>query len=383
MKMAALRLEPAFSKKVEDTSNETLSLCYQCGTCTAVCPMGVPVRGLIRGAQLGLKEQVVDNKRLWYCATCKLCELACPRGVRITDIIHASRVVGFEGRKAPQRLQEAVWGVYDDGNPWGGKKNERAKWADGLEVKIAKPAKYLLYVGDAASFDPRLQRVARSLAAILKATEVDFSILGEGESCSGDVVYDAGEEGFLEELAQKNIEAFRKSGTEGIITLSPHSFNMFKTVYPKYGEMPEVLHYTEFLAGLLDWGTLKVSSQGDDLVVTYHDPCYLGRYHGIYEEPRTLLENIPGVRLREMDDNRENALCCGGGGGMMWVDYDCERPSVRRVADAVDTGASAMVTSCPYCIQNFEDGVKTKDLNLKVMDVSEVLARAMKLQGGT
>lgn len=375
--MTALKLEPEFSKRLEAASNEMLSLCYQCGTCTATCPMGVPTRGLIRGAQLGAKQQIIEDKRLWYCTTCKQCELACPRGVKITDIIHASRTVAFEGRKAPQKLEEALWGVYEDGNPWGGKKEERAKWAEGMDVKIGKPSKYLLYVGCETSFDPRLQKVAKSLATILADTGVDFSILGEGESCCGDVVHDIGEEGFLEELAQKNIESFKRSGAESIITVSPHSYDIFKAVYPKYGEMPEVLHYTQFLTNLLDKGSLKVHRPEADLTVTYHDPCYLGRYNGIYEEPRKLIESVPGVKLAEMDDNKENALCCGGGGGMMWTEYDGERPSLRRVAQAADTGASTIVTACPYCIQNFEDGIKTKDLSLNVTDISEVLVKAI------
>jgi Fe-S oxidoreductase len=377
--MVNMKPEPGFSNRIETISDQSLSLCYQCGTCTAICPMGVPVRKLIRSAQLGKKDQVLDDKQLWYCVTCKLCELGCPRGVKIVDFIHASRAVGFEERKAPQRLEGALWSVYENGNPFGGKRDTRAKWADGLNVKVGKPAKHLLYVGCDASFDPRLQKVARSLAAILSKMEVDYSILGEHEVCCGDVVYDIGEEGYFEELVRDSVTKFGKTGAESIITISPHSYNMFKTVYPRYGQMPQVLHYTEFLANLLDKGTLKVDGLGTEVTMTYHDPCYLGRYQGVYEEPRKLLESIRGVKLTEMEDNKENALCCGGGGGMTWTEYEGERPSLRRVADAANTGASTMVTSCPRCIQHFEDGVKTKDLNLDVMDVSEILAKAMKL----
>ncbi len=377
-----MKLEQAFTQRVESLSAEKLSLCYQCGTCTAVCPIGIPVRSLIRGAQLGARESVTADPRLWNCATCRLCEVACPRGVKITDTIHALRITAYDEKKVPQKLESALWGVYEDANPWGGKKADRGGWAAGLGIKQAKPSKYLLYVGCAASFDPRLQHVARSLASILEKAGVDFSILGEGESCCGDVVYQIGEEGFLEELVQRNIQTFAKSGAEGIIALSPHCYNMFRSVYPKYGQTPTTYHYTEFLAGLLDKGALSLGRYDGNTSVTYHDPCYLGRYHGVYEAPRKLLENIPGIRLTEMSETKTNALCCGGGGGGMWVESEGERPSLRRVKQAADTGASEIVTSCPYCIQNFEDSAKTGSVSMGVMDVSEVIARALKLGGG-
>jgi len=379
-----MKLEPAFTQMIEGASNDKLSLCYQCGTCTAVCPAGVPVRSLIRGSQLGTKESAIGDQKLWYCATCKLCEVGCPRGVKITDTIHSLRVAAYEGKKVPQKLETALWGVFEDANPWGGKKAERGKWAEGMGIAQGRPSKYLLYVGCAASFDPRLQRVARSLASILGKAGVDFTILGSSESCCGDVVYQMGEEGFLGELVQENIKTFSKSGAEAIIAVSPHCFNMFRSVYPKYGAgMPTALHYTEFLAGLLDQGSLSLDRvEGDGAAVTYHDPCYLGRYQGIYEEPRKLLEGIPGVKLSEMEDTMANSLCCGGGGGGMWVDQEGERPSMRRVRQAADTGASQMVTSCPYCIQNFEDSAKTAGVSMGVMDVSEVIARALGLDGG-
>ena len=377
-----MKLEPAFTQRIEGSSEDKLSLCYQCGTCTAICPAGVPVRSLIRNAQLGV-DSVLGDPRLWNCVTCKLCEIGCPRGVRITDTIHSLRVAAYAGKKVPQKLEAALWGVYEDANPWGGKKADRTKWAEGLQIAQGGPAKYLLYVGCAASFDPRLQHVARSLASILGKAGVDFTILGSAESCCGDVVYQMGEEGFFEELVQGNLKTFQKTGAEAIIAVSPHCFNMFRSVYPRYGNgMPAAVHYTEFLAGLLDKGSLGMGRIDGGESITYHDPCYLGRYQGVYEEPRKLLEGVPGIKLTEMDDTRANSLCCGGGGGGMWVDHEGERPSMLRVKQAADTGASQMVTSCPYCIQNFEDSAKTASIDMGVMDVSEVIARALGLTGG-
>ena len=362
-----------FSRALSASTGGNLSSCYQCGTCTAVCPLNVPVRSIIRGAQVGIRELAM-SEALWECATCKQCEVSCPRGVDITGVIHSLRGLSYGERKVPQKLEAALWRVYEEGTAWEGKKNERAKWAEGLNVKVGAPAKHLLYLDDAASFDPRLQRIARSLAKIFMATGVDFAILGDKEKSSGDEVYQIGEEGLLEELATSNIESFKASGAEDIITVSPHSNGVFTEVYPKYGSLPPVFHYTEFLSDMLDHGQLKPKQADGGMTVTYHDPCYLGRYSGVYEEPRKLLENVPGVKLAEMDDNRSNALCCGGGGGGMFVESDGTRPSHRRVSQAEASGASVMATACPFCVLNFEDGVKTVGANVKVMDVAEILA---------
>ena len=364
-----------FARALSGTVPGSLSSCYQCGTCTAVCPMNVPVRSIMRGAQIGVRELAI-TEGLWQCATCKQCEVACPREVDITGVIHSLRGISYGERKAPSKLESALWRVYEEGTAWEGKKNERAKWAEGLNVKVGKPAKHLLYLDDAASFDPRLQNIARSLVKIFKATGVDFAILGGSEKSSGDEVYQIGEDGFLEELAQSNIELFKGVGADDIITVSPHSNGVFRDVYPKYGTLPPAFHYTEFLSSMVDHDLLKLKSGNGDggLNVTYHDPCYLGRYGGVYEEPRKLLENTPGVKLSEMDDNRSNALCCGGGGGGMYVESEGARPSHLRVSQAEKSGASVMATACPFCVLNFEDGVKTVGSSLKIRDVAEIVA---------
>ena len=347
--------------------------CYQCGTCTAVCPLNVPVRSIMRGAQAGIKELAVTDA-LWQCATCRQCEFSCPRGVDITGVIHSLRGVSYKERKVPQKLEGALWRVYEEGTAWEGRKNERAKWAEGLGVKTAGPAKHLLYLDDAASFDPRLQNIARSLVKVFNSAGVDFAVLGEKERSSGDEVYQIGEEGLLEELAQSNIEAFKGVGAEEIITVSPHSSVVFREVYPKYGSMPAVVHYTEFLADIIDKGQLKLTRMSEGDRFAYHDPCYLGRYGGVFEEPRKVLESIPGVKLSEMDDTRTNALCCGGGGGGMFVESEGLRPSHRRVSQAKESGAEVMATACPFCVLNFEDGARTVGSDLKVRDVAEIVA---------
>ena len=373
------RLETTFPKRVEDMTKEALSLCYQCGTCTAVCPMNIPVRRLLRGAQLGAKEYSADSRDLWYCATCRLCEVSCPRGVKVTDIVHAMRVIGFEDRKAPERLEKALWGVYEEGNPWGGKRGARAAWSEGTARKGGgQKSKFVLYTGCAASYDPRLQKIARAVAGVLDKAGVDYQTLGDKESCCGDVVYQVGEEGFLEELVAGNIKTLGEAG-ETVVTISPHCYNMFESVYPRYGKSIPAVHYTQLLAELVDAGALKPDGgHSEPVTVTYHDPCYLGRYHHVYEQPRKVIESIPKVTMVEMKENRGNATCCGGGGGLMWTEFDGERPSRRRVAQAAESGASLMATACPYCVLNFEDAARTEGLGqVRVADVAEILNRAL------
>ena len=341
-----------------------------------VCPMSISIRRLLSGAQLGAKESSSGAPDLWHCATCRLCEVSCPRGVQVTDVVHALRVISFEEHKAPERLEKALWGVYEEGNSWGGKKGQRGAWAAGVpKAEPGRKTKFVLYTGCAASYDPRLQKVAKSVAGLLGAAGAEFQVLGDRESCCGDTVYQVGEEGFLQELVESNSKALGEAG-ETVVTISPHCYNMFESVYPKYGKAVPAVHYTQLLAELIDGGRLKPAGAAA-AEVTYHDPCYLGRYHGVYEQPRKVLESIPGVRLVEMKASKANATCCGGGGGLMWTEFEGERPSRGRVAQAAETGASTLATSCPYCVLNFEDAARTEGSGVKVADVAELLSAAM------
>lgn len=381
-KMTQLAFDNSLMKRIEGLGGSTASVCYQCGTCTASCPLGVEVRKLIREVQVGATDEVLNDRSIWGCATCKICELNCPRGVNITDLLHALRILAFEARKVPAKLEQALWGIYENGNPDGGKKTDRAKWAEGLNVAIAgktKQTKYLLWAGCSVAYDPRLQQISRSIVEVLQKAGVDISILGEKESCCGDPVFQIGEEGYLEELVHQNIQTFAETGAENLITISPHCLNMFRNVYPHYGKTPNVFHYTEILSECLDNGDLEFKENSEkEIATTYHDPCYLGRYYGIYEQPRKLLENIPRTILTEMSENKENALCCGGGGGQMWNDGKISRPSHERVSQAAETNATVLASSCPYCIQNFEDAAKTRGMKLAVKDVSEILNQALR-----
>lgn len=191
------------------------------------------------------------------------------------------------------------------------------------------------------------------------------------------MVYNIGEDAFMEELAHQNIEKFQKTGASAIITISPHSAHIFKKIYPRYGLKIPAFHYIEFLSDLLEQGKLKPEN-GVEMEVTVHDPCYLGRYLKVYEEPRKLLENIPRVKIVEMRDNRENSICCGSGGGRHFLDIPGERLSHRRILQAEETGAQAMVAPCPFCIQNFEDSAKVKGVKVEVKDLAEILSASLK-----
>ena len=361
------------------------AVCFQCGTCTATCPwneyLDVPmtVRTLIHRALLGLDTDAM----LWYCTTCGMCETRCPREVDIVKSLIAMRKMAFRNRTIPREFEKLLWNVLEEGNPSGDPRSARRNWAKGLDIKDASlGVDVLLFAGCAASYDPRLQRVARSLAAILDSAGIDFGILGTDELCCGDPIRSTGENAYATTLIEKNIETFRSTGAQRILTISPHCFDMFREPYREFGLETEVIHHTQLLSELCKDGTLEMKKEMKG-IVTYHDPCYVGRLHGIYDEPRRVIEGIRGIELVEMEQSREQALCCGGGGGRMWLETEPgKRLSDLRVAQADRTGAHLMITACPYCIQNFEDSAKVMGSNLQVRDIAEVVAEASGLTTG-
>jgi len=372
--VARLRLDFETRGRLLEASGGTLSLCYQCGVCTASCLISpaISVRRVVREAQIG----VIRRDDAWKCLTCRYCEVTCPRGVRIADVMLGSRLILYEGKRAPERLVETLWRVYEAGNPLGAPRRDRVAWAKGLE---ARGGEVLLYACCMNAYDRRLQRVTRSLVEILSKAGVSVAYAWDGESCCGDVVYNTGEVYYLEELAQSNVASMEKLKPTLIVTLSPHCYNMLTRVYPRYGAKPPapVVHYTVLLAELVTSGRLKPGRL--EATVTYHDPCYLGRWNGVYEEPRTVLQHIDGLKLVEMEHNRSESLCCGGGGGAFWSENLEARSVTRlRLREAINTGAQTMATACPYCIRMFEDELKITKYTLNIADVVEVLASSMR-----
>lgn len=374
---AVLELDDELWDRVQELTAGAMNPCYQCGTCTATCPLlhqldkPFSARKILRRAQLGLEDGLED---IWLCSACALCEVRCPRDVHIVEAIMGLRALAFKARRVPPEMYRLLWSTLEEGNPWSGPRSERAKWAQGLKVRdAAAGVSVLLYAGCAISYDPRLQRVARGLVQLLGKAGVDVGILGAREKCCGDAVRVTGERGYMERLIEDNVKSFGDTGASTIIAISPHCFDMFRNLYPRYGLEAEVLHYTEYLERMLDAGKLKIPKVKKSRVA-YHDPCYLGRYNGVFEPPRKLLESVPGLALEELRENKLNALCCGGGGGGMWREEGGARLSDSRLEQVKEAEVSLLATSCPYCIQNFEDSSRRLD-GPPVVDVMELMIR--------
>lgn len=377
--------EQTFAQKFE------LYGCYQCGKCTGGCPVSLKsklnIRRLMIEGILGRQlDRITEREELWDCTTCKTCTLRCPRGLKPMDLVIGMRGTLVEEGHIPKTLIDAMENVYKYANPWGKPKNKRAEWTqelpEGLKVKDlsqGERAEYLYFTGCAASFDPRIQQVARAFVTVLHATEVDFGILGNDEQCCGNEIRRMGESGLFEMLVEENVKRLESCQVEQIVTLCPHGFNALKNEYPQ-GKF-NLLHGTQLLSKCLNEGKLSFS-QEIKKAVTYHDPCFLGKQNSIFDEPRSLLQAIPGITFKELDRSRERSLCCEGGGGRMWVESSSEtgqRLAEVRVNDAVELGAEILVTACPFCVLTLEDAVKTSghEDHIRVMDVAELLAEAI------
>jgi len=377
------KLDTGFAESVTKAGGEKVNLCIQCGTCSASCPIGtrtaLRTRQVIRRVQLGFRDKVLPDKGLWLCTTCSTCKNRCPRDVDPMGVLISVRSLLVEGGQVPRTIMDALEGVYKYGNPWGLSRSKRSEWAKDLKVKYASESEkveLLYFVGCASSYDPRAQEVAKALVTNLNALEVDFSILGDKESCCGNEIYSLGEKGLFEILVRDNLSLFDQYGVNRIITTSPHCFNAFKNRYGK--KDLAVQHYTQYFADLIDEEKLKFSNKFEK-VVTFQDPCFLGKHNNIYDEPRKMIENIPGVKFLELPMTKGRSVCCEGGGGRMWVDNPGERAAENRVREAINIGAEILAVACPFCLLTFEDAVKTtgNEGRIQVMDINELFAKAL------
>ncbi|MEX2355615.1 MAG: (Fe-S)-binding protein [Thermaerobacterales bacterium] len=371
--------------KIFQITDGAAAACMTCSACTAICPWtemrgeGTGIHDLIRGAQLGLDRQ---PDLLWLCTACGACESRCPREVDITRVVLGLRQLAWHKRSTPAGLPSVLWGVLTDGNPWGGLPSERAGWARGLELEPHGPeSEFLYFTGCTNAYDPRAQRSARSLVEIFRHGGLAFGALGEEEPCCGDPAWSLGNFSFLEYLVDANVQRFGDAGVRKVVSASPHSNYLFSRVYPDQGATFTAAHYTELLAELVDQERLvfPTGKEGHGVRVAYHDPCYLGRKLGVYEDPRRVLAAIPGVELVEFAGNRAEALCCGGGGGRMWQETGAgERFGDLRMAEAQELGVDLVVTACPYCVACFEDGVRAVGAGAPgVFDLAELVAYAL------
>jgi Fe-S oxidoreductase len=335
------------------------------------------MRKLVREATFGLTD--IESEEMWLCTTCGRCPQRCPRDVRQIESGVALRRIATEYGVFPKSVQPvrtARGSLVGEGNPLSGDRKSRADWAKDLSVKTFSEEMEILYFpGCYPSYDPRLKKVAQATARILNKAGVNYGILGEKENCCGESIRKTGEEELFVRLAKENIKTFVDNGVKKILVSSPHCYHTFKNEYPDFMVHFEIVHIAEYLFELINEGRLELSGEYAKKI-TYHDPCYLGRHNGIFEEPREVLKKVPGLEYQEMAESRYDSLCCGGGGGRVWMETAKEeRFGVLRLNQAMEIGAQELVTCCPYCITMLEDSriAMGVDEKIEIKDITEVL----------
>ena len=377
--------------------------CADCGRCSDNCPANSVGRPLsprfitIKARDYAFQHYrmfgnsgygkpligtIYSEDEIWSCTTCGACEEECPLLVEYIDKIVDLRRGMVDDGNVPQSLQKPLKALESRGNPYGKMEKKRAEWAKVKEfqptckVKILdgkNGADTLYFVDSITSYDDRMQAIARATAKILDHGGANFGILGTVEKDSGHEVRRFGEETLFIALRDHNAEAIRASGVERIVTADPHAFNALKH---DYRDVPPVEHISQFIARDVRAGRIEFKPIKDGVVYTYHDPCYLGRHNQIYDDPRDVLDAIPGMKRVEMKRCRDRSFCCGGGGLMLFYEPKEEmRIGVKRVQMAAEAGADVIVTACPFCMVNIEDAIKVAGLEGKMtaIDLTELV----------
>jgi len=358
--------------------------CIQCGKCTGGCPISTisphfNIRRLLYEILNSEGEDIAYQKEmLWDCSICTTCVKRCPKQVDPADLIISMRSVLVEDGQVPPKIRDVLKSISIRGNPWNIGQEKRSEWSEGLEIKNIADAEILYYVGCTPAFDPRLHKLARALAKTLSQAGINFGTLGNDEVCCGNEIRRMGDIWSFDALKEMNLEMFKQFPIKQIITTSPHCYNTFKNEYPELDI--EVKHYTQIISDLIKKKKLTFSKKYEKMV-TYHDPCFLGRQNQVFEEPRTILKSIPSLNFIEMDRARERALCCEGGGGRMWIEaFEAkERTANIRVKEALDCGAEVLATSCPFCLLTLEDAVKNEGFEdrIQVFDIIEIVSQVI------
>ena len=355
---------------------------------------------------------IISKEALWSCTTCMACMEVCPVDIEhVPKIVDMRRSLVMEESDFPLEVTSLFNNIERNGNPWEISGDKRAQWAAGLDIPLLAEnpdADILYWVGCMGSFDHRNQQVATAVTKILKAAHINFAILGPEESCTGDPARRIGNEYLWQMQAQQNIETLNSYGFNTIaaessehshadqnsaidvivqatkhriiITACPHCFNTIKNEYPQLGGNYEVVHHTVLIDSLLAEGKLKLPENFDQRKLTYHDPCYIGRYNGVYEQPRRALNVLNSNGVTEMRRNRNKSFCCGGGGGRVWMEEKVgKRVNQTRVNEALETNADVLAAACPFCITMFEDGVKGVEAEekMQIEDIAEIIAKAL------
>ena len=381
--------------------------CAVCGRCTDSCPANISGKilspmhivenlkehtleagpAIIAGDdpqdEKPLIGRWIQEEALWDCLTCGACVEECPVGVEhISSIVDMRRYLVMEKAEMPETAMNALLSMEQRGHPWRGTTYTRTDWADGLGVKTLAEhpdAQILFWVGCTAALEQRSQSVARAMASVLTRAGVDFAILGSEENCTGDPARRMGNEYLYQIMAEQNIQTLNGYNVKKIVTICPHCFNAIKNEYPHLGGDYEVLHYSELVAELISDGRIKPLVE-INTTLAYHDSCYLGRHNGIYDQPRSIAEAIPGLKLVEMERCRERGFCCGAGGGHMWIEESRgSRVNHVRTDQYLETGADAVGVSCPFCLQMFVEGIGSKERQdtRQAKDLLEILDESL------
>lgn len=391
--------------------------CTECGRCTEACPANITGKRLSprkvmmdlrarmkeKGSEMIRKSREFDDGRslirdyiseeeLWACTTCNACAGECPININHPSlIIDMRRYLVLEEASAPGEIKSMFSYIENNGAPWQYPADDRLNWTKDLKFNVpvlseiadkGKSPEYLFWVGCAGAFDDRYRKVVRAFAEILNRLGVSYAILGKEETCTGDPAKRAGNELLFQMQAFQVIDILNKYEVKKIITTCPHCFNIFRNEYPGLGGNFEVINYIQFLNDRLSDGSLKLSQGAfDNVMITYHDPCYLGRGNGIYSEPRNLLKAVTG-NLAEMKRHGSFALCCGAGGAQMFKESEKGDQEIflKRTEDALETHAKIIATACPFCMTMLTDGLKYKNQeeNIKNMDIAELIARSLR-----
>ena len=379
-----------------------LDACTECGRCTAACPAaaaGKPLspkrvildlRDAIRadGANAGpLAGDVVPAEALWACTTCRACEEACPVGIEhVPTIIGLRQNLAMEQVSMPAGVAETVTSLEAREHPFRGASASLTDWMEGLvvpqldSIEDAAGLDVVYWIGCAAAFDERAQQIARALVRVLLHAGVRFAVLASAERCNGDVARRTGNEFHYDMLANANVEMLNGAGVTRILTHCPHCLQQLRHEYRAFGGRYEVVHHTELVGALIEEGRVRLAPGAHERV-TFHDPCYLGRYNREFDAPRRVLDALHVERV-EMPRSREESFCCGAGGGhAFYEDADGgEKINSIRAREAAATGATTVVTGCPFCLTMLESGVRavaTENRPLRTRDFVELVAEAL------
>lgn len=335
------------------------------------------------GHRPALIGELTSHEELWSCTTCGACVEACPVLIEhVDDIVDMRRNLVLMESNFPEELMGTFTNIENEGNPWGISAAARGDWTEKVDVKVlddGETTPLLYWVGCAGACDDRNKKVTQSVVKILNAAGVDYAVLGHKETCTGDPARRAGNEYLYQMLAQQNIETLNEHKVTKIITQCPHCFQVLANEYPDLGGHYEVYHHSEFIEELIGEGKIKLSQNAREKI-TFHDPCYLGRWNQKVKQPRGVIDALPGRERLEMERSGRQSFCCGAGGARMWMHEDIgEQVNVNRSREAIETGANTVAVGCPFCMVMMEDGVKNqnKDGEVRVRDLAELVAEAL------